>query len=178
MSNLRTRRHGTVTSRLLVMLALLALAGTACSDLEGALPIDVPEAGDETPADEAADEAPADDAAGDDAADEGDDAADDDAADEAPADDAAGEGGDAAGDDAAGDDAAADDAAGDGGDTADEAPVDDGSAEDTGVEPITADDVREVCADPDASVATAEELAPLVNMTPETFEALACAGLS
>ena len=168
MLNLRTRRHGTVTSRLLVMLALLALAGTACSDLEGALPIDVPEAGDETPADEAADEAPADDAAGDDAADEGDDAADDDAADEAPADDAAGEGGDAAGDDAAGD----------GGDTADEAPVDDGSAEDTGVEPITADDVREVCADPDASVATAEELAPLVNMTPETFEALACAGLS
>jgi len=151
---LRTRRHGTVTSRLLVMLALFALAGTACSDLEGALPIDVPEAGDETPADEAADEAPAEDGAGDDGVDEGDDAAGDDA--EAPADDAAG-------DDAAGDDAV------------DEAPVDDGSAEDAGVEPITADDVREVCADPEASAVTAEELAPLVNMTPETFEVLACA---
>ena len=159
---LRTRRHGTVTSRLLVMLALFALAGTACSDLEGAFPIDVPEAGDETPADEAADEAPAaEDGAGDDGVDESDDAAGDDA--EAPADDAADEGDDAAGDDAAGDDAV------------DEAPVDDGSAEDAGVEPITADDVHEVCADPEASAVTAEELAPLVNMTPETFEVLACA---
>jgi hypothetical protein len=163
MFNLRTRRHGTVTSRLLVVLALFALAGTACSDLEGALPIDVPEAGDETPADEAADEAPAEDGAGDDAVDEGEDAAGDDA--EAPADDAADGGDDAAGDDAAGDDAV------------DEAPVDDGSAEDAGVEPITADDVREVCADQEASAVTADELAPLVNMTPETFEALACAAL-
>lgn len=180
MFNLRTRRRGTVTSRLLVMLALLALAGTACSDLDGALPVDVPDAGDEEPAEgEGAAVEDDDTSADDEAVDDGEGATGEDATDDG-ADDAAGD--DAAGDDAAadgdGDDAAADgdEAAGD--DAGAEVPADAGDDAGAGVDPITADDVREVCGDPDATAATAEELAPLVNLTPETFETLACDAVS
>ena len=118
MCNVRIRR-GALTPKLLTMLALLMLLGTACSDLDGVLPGGVPEAGSE--------------------------AAEDDAA------------GDAADDDAAQDDGAADDGAAGG-----------------SVEPITGEDVREVCSDAEATAITAEELAPLVNLTPAAFEALAC----
>lgn len=163
MFNLRTRRRGTVTSRLLVMLALLALAGTACADLDGALPVDVPEAGDEEPAEGEGEGSGAED---DDASADGEDTTDDGADDatDGDGDDAAGDGDDAAGDD--GDDAGA------------EVPAAAGDDAGGGVDPITADDVGEVCGDPDASAATAEELAPLVNLTPETFETLACAAVS
>lgn len=166
MFNLRTRRRGTVTSRLLVMLALLALAGTACSDLDGALPVDVPDAGDEEPAEgEGAAVEDDDTSADDEAVDDGEGATGEDATDDG-ADDAAGDDAAADGDEAAGDDAGA------------EVPADAGDDAGAGVDPITADDVREVCGDPDATAATAEELAPLVNLTPETFETLACDAVS
>lgn len=168
MFNLRTRRRGTVTSRLLVMLALLALAGTACSDLDGALPVDVPDAGDEEPAEGEGEGAAVEDddtSAADEAVDDGEGATGEDATDDG-ADDAAGDDAAADGDEAAGDDAGA------------EVPADAGDDAGAGVDPITADDVREVCGDPDATAATAEELAPLVNLTPETFETLACDAVS
>jgi hypothetical protein len=129
----RIRTYAT-TSRLLVLLALFALGGTACSDLEGALPID-----DLPGASEDASEDPADT--------EADDEASEPASDPPEAD----------GDAAAEDEAAADDAG--------------------AVEPITAADIEEICADEEASAVTAEELAPLVGTTPAAFQELVCSSL-
>jgi hypothetical protein len=135
----RIRTYAT-TSRLLVLLALFALGGTACSDLEGALPID-----DLPGASEDASEDPADT--------EADDEASEPASDPPEAD----------GDAAAEDEAAADDAE---------------AADDAGaVEPITAADIEEICADEEASATTAEELAPLVGTTPAAFQELVCSSL-
>jgi hypothetical protein len=132
MFNLRTTRRRATTHRLLILLALFALAGTACSD-DGTLPIDLqPPSGDAAPEEPSASEETSEPAA---------EEPPDDAEAEEPADDAA----------------------------ADE-PADDAEA----VEPITADDVAEVCADEEARAATAEELAPIVGLSPETFESVAC----
>lgn len=104
----RTIRTHAKTSRLLVLLALFALGGTACSDLEGVLPV-----------------------------------------------------GDPAG-------------------TSEEASEDPAAAEDAAdaVEPITTEDVERICADEDASAATAEELAPLIGTTPAAFEELVCSSVA
>lgn len=59
-------------------------------------------------------------------------------------------------------------------DDADEAAADDDEA----VEPITTEDIERICADEDASATTADELAPLVGTTPETFEELVCSSVA
>jgi hypothetical protein len=121
-----TGRHATAW-RLLMLLAVFALVGSACSDadLEGLFPNDDPpaaeggEAEEEPPAAEEPSEEPSE-----------------------PAGDAGGEA----------------------------EPADDAEA----VEPITAEDVARVCADAEARATTAEELAPLVGLSAETFESVAC----
>ena len=135
----RTIRTHAKTSRLLVLLALFALGGTACSDLEGVLPI-----GDPAGTSEEAE------------------------ASEEPA--AAEEAGDAeAGEDAAEADAPAEDLPD--ADAADEDAAD-------AVEPITTEDIERICADEDASAATAEELASLIGATPAAFEELVCSSVA
>ena len=133
----RTIRTHAKTSRLLVLLALFALGGTACSDLGGVLPI-----GDPAGTSEEAE------------------------ASEEPA--AAEEAGDAeAGEDAAEADAPAEDLP----DAADEDAAD-------AVEPITTEEIERICADEDASAATAEELASLIGATPAAFEELVCSSVA
>jgi hypothetical protein len=127
MLNLRTTGRHAMTWRLLILIAVFAFAGSACSaaDLEGLIPTDEPpEAEEEPPAAEDPSEEPSE------PADSGDEAE--------PAEP--------------------------------EAPADDAEA----VEPITADDVERVCADEEARATTAQELAPLVGLSPATFESVAC----
>jgi hypothetical protein len=131
----RTIRTYAKTSRLLVLLALFALGGTACSDLEGLLPI-----GEPVGTSEEASEDPA----------------------------AAEEAGDAEG----GDDAAAADTPSEDGTAA----ADDEAA--APVEPITTEDIEDICADEEASAVTAEELAPLVGTTPAAFQELVCSSVA